>query len=560
MADTLPSRLKCYSNSFQVDLVEMWDQLMEVLSENWALYPSFNRMDIPTTITAHALQIGLTSLALWTIYGVIYRLYLSPISSFPGPKLAALSFWYEFYYDIYPLYGQYTFHIRDLHEKYGPIIRINPHELHISTPEFYETLYSSNKKTDKWYWFTKMFGLDDSIFGTVDHDKHRARRAPLNPFFSVQSVRRLQPMIQERVHVCLERMRGLRTTGQLMNVVVVTSAFSNDVIMMYSFGRMYHRLEAPDFDVFNHDSNHEAGKMGFLMKHAIWILRIIQALPEFLLRRLSLDFESLVLLKNGMRRQVIQISKEKSTHEDLSYPTIFHALLNSNLPDQEKSVERLTDEAQVMIGAGQETVAWILTVIVCHLLSNPSVLRKLKEELAVAMPDPKMVIPEATLANLPYLTGVIKEGLRLGYGVSSRLARVPQEPLIFSTSDHDWIIPAGTPVSMTSVLIHHNETIFPDSKVFRPDRWIQGPRLDRYLVAFSKGSRQCLGMNLAYAEMYLWLAVVFRQFGSKKVRFESDEGVLELVDTDVSDVEIVADRFVPIVKPESKGVRVRVLS
>jgi len=66
-------------------------------------------------------------------------------------------------------------------------------------------------------------------------------------------------------------------------------------------------------------------------------------------------------------------------------------------------------------------------------------------------------------------------------------------------------------------------------------------------------------MSLAYAEMYLLLAAVFRRFGSKEVRFESDEGVLELVDTDISDVEIVADRFVPIVKPESKGVRVRVL-
>ncbi len=260
-----------------------------------------------------------------------------------------------------------------------------------------------------------------------------------------------------------------------------------------------------------------------------------------------------------MRRQVTQISKQKSTHKDLSHSTIFHALLNSNLPDQEKTVERLTDEAQVMIGAGQETVAWILTVIICHLLSNPLVLRNLKAELAVAMPDPEIVIPEAALANLPYLTGVIKEGLRLGYGVSSRLARVPQEPLVFSFEDHDWVIPAGTPVSMTSVLIHHNETIFPDSKVFRPDRWIQDPRLDRYLVAFSKGSRQCLGMSLAYAEMYLLLAAVFRRFGSKEVRFESDEGVLELVDTDISDVEIVADRFVPIVKPESKGVRVRVL-
>ena len=72
-----------------------------------------------------------------------------------------------------------------------------------------------------------MFGLDDSVFGTVDHSKHRARRAPLNSFFSVGSVRRLQPMIDERVQVCLERMKGLKETDQLMNVVFVTSAFSN---------------------------------------------------------------------------------------------------------------------------------------------------------------------------------------------------------------------------------------------------------------------------------------------------------------------------------------------
>jgi hypothetical protein len=110
---------------------------------------------------------------------------------------------------------------------YGPVVRINPYELHISTPQFYETLYSSNKKRDKWYWFTKLFGLDDSVFATVDHNKHRARRAPLNSFFSVGSVRRLQPMIGERVQACLERMRGLKASGRLINVVAMMSAFSN---------------------------------------------------------------------------------------------------------------------------------------------------------------------------------------------------------------------------------------------------------------------------------------------------------------------------------------------
>jgi hypothetical protein len=49
----------------------------------------------------------------------IYRLYLSPAAKFPGPRLAALSYWYEFYYDVWPHEGQYTWKIRDLHDKYG---------------------------------------------------------------------------------------------------------------------------------------------------------------------------------------------------------------------------------------------------------------------------------------------------------------------------------------------------------------------------------------------------------------------------------------------------------
>ncbi len=168
-------------------------------------------------------------------------------------------------------------------------------------------------------------------------------------------------------------------------------------------------------------------------------------------------------------------------------------------------------------------------------------------------------MPQAILENLPYLTGVIKEGLRLSYGVSTRLQRIPLEPLTFGDGHRDWIIPAGTPVGMTSVLINQDESIFPDWREFKPERWIENPKLDRYMVAFSKGTRQCVGMPLAYAEMYLWLSGVYRRFGSTEVRFEGDEGILELVDTDISDVELAADCFVPNVKRGSKGVQIRVL-
>lgn len=47
-----------------------------------------------------------------------YRLYLHPLAQFPGPKLAALSRWYEFYYEVIRK-GNFTFHLPDLHRKYG---------------------------------------------------------------------------------------------------------------------------------------------------------------------------------------------------------------------------------------------------------------------------------------------------------------------------------------------------------------------------------------------------------------------------------------------------------
>lgn len=48
----------------------------------------------------------------------IYRLYFSPLAKFPGPKLAALTRWYEFYYEVIHN-GQFLFHTRHLHERYG---------------------------------------------------------------------------------------------------------------------------------------------------------------------------------------------------------------------------------------------------------------------------------------------------------------------------------------------------------------------------------------------------------------------------------------------------------
>lgn len=95
-----------------------------------------------------------------------------------------------------------------------------------------------------------------------------------------------------------------------------------------------------------------------------------------------------------------------------------------------------------------ETIAFAMTVLTYHILANPAILRKLKLELQAAIPDPDINMEHAALEKLPYLTAVIKEGIRLSYGSTARLPRVPYEPLIFKEGGKEWVIPSGTPVSM----------------------------------------------------------------------------------------------------------------
>ena len=227
----------------------------------------------------------------------------------------------------------------------------------------------------------------------------------------------------------------------------------------------------------------------------------------------------------------------------------------------------MKDEALIIVGAGTLTTSWALCVAVFYLLISPDILTDLKRELKIAVPNQNAHVPLPKLESLPYLTAIIQEALRLSYGVSSRLQRIsPDKPLQYtdSTTHRSWMIPKGTPVSMTSVLIHHDEDIFPESHSFRPERWIENPGLTRYLVAFSKGSRQCLGINLAYAEMYLVLFAIFKRYGSapstgkRAVRGTEDDGLLELIDASEREVRLAADGFIPLRAPESKGIKIKV--
>ncbi|KAL4941896.1 cytochrome P450 [Aspergillus oleicola] len=119
----------------------------------------------------------------------IYRLYFHPLAGLPGPKVAAATGWYEFYYDVVKS-GTCVYKIEDMHKKY----------------EFYNEVYvaANKRRNEVWPQYRTGLGLDGSHTMTQNHELHRRRRKPLEPFFSRIGIDRIKPTIIEEVKILNE--------------------------------------------------------------------------------------------------------------------------------------------------------------------------------------------------------------------------------------------------------------------------------------------------------------------------------------------------------------------
>lgn len=99
-----------------------------------------------------------------------------------------------------------------------------------------------------------------------------------------------------------------------------------------------------------------------------------------------------------------------------SQKTVFRQLLQSKLPPEELSQERLLHEAILLVGAGFETTKGALAVAFYHILANPAIYQKLRRELTSAMPNPDQILSWPELQALPYLFACIEEGRFLSTG------------------------------------------------------------------------------------------------------------------------------------------------
>ncbi|OAL53530.1 cytochrome P450 [Pyrenochaeta sp. DS3sAY3a] len=488
----------------------------------------------------------------------IYRLWFSPLAHIPGPKLAALTSWYCAYHDVIRG-GQYIWVVEDMHRKYGPIVRIMPDVVHVNDPGFIEQLYpqSPHMRRERAQTVLNLFLEHLSVLPTRDHNLHRQRRAVLSRFFSQQNVRRLVPVINETLANLLGRMDSWAKAGSPISLNAAFRAATKDIIQDYALGEGQKCLDMEDCNAaFFETLNSE--RLTHVAVHFHWFSSGMTKLPPNVIVALSPHILAFMNFVNDLKSKIEEIRNSK---EDTEGQTIFHEILRSNIAPAEKSTPRLVDEAMVLAIAGADTTANTLVALTYHVLSTPTIFARLRAELDAAMSSPDEAPDPKALDALPYLNALIEETLRLYPSATHRQDRVaPDDDLLFTYPDgRTLVLPAGTAVGMTAPLINRHPGWFADPDTFDPDRYLENPKLFRRHLTFSKGMRQCLGMNLAYQELQTFTAGIFRKYSVFDPTVEQQKGpTLELFETGVGDVRTWADYVTPGLRPGSQGVRIRV--
>lgn len=194
---------------------------------------------------------------------------------------------------------------------------------------------------------------------------------------------------------------------------------------------------------------------------------------------------------------------------------MFHTALEPNEKQRPyaPNIYQMTGDAVLVFLAGTDTTAHALSFGFWEMLKQPQMWSRLRHELLSVLPDAKSMGDVQDLEQLPYLKAVIKESLRFSMGTSARLPRIVPPGGATLAGQH---MTSGTHVSFSHYVYNNDPAFFLDPHVFRPERWLGSKEetdiLEAHMVSFSRGSRSCIGMNLAYAELYTIMAHLVRRF------------------------------------------------
>ncbi|KAI0528166.1 cytochrome protein [Xylaria bambusicola] len=442
------------------------------------------------------------------VYTAVYNLYFHPLRHIPGPPL-----WIAIngLRSLYKMRGCLEFKYVEFHEKYGEVVRVNADEVAFIRPEAWKDIYGHGHAE-----FPKHFpGLKmdtKKIVFASSKDHFRYRRAML-PAFSDKALRMQEPLISVYVNLLIKRLREKSELREPVDMVRWYNFTTFDLIADLAYGTSLQGLEKGK-------SNAWLDNIGNLIK----LLPILAFTGMFPLVGSALKFLAGPQIRNAEKK-----------HADFTYKMTIDRIYNKAQPDRgdfmdfmlrsrgedhEMKDDELASNADLIMLAGSETTATLLSGVTYWLLRTPHALKRVVEEVRETFNADEEITFDDTRTKLPYMAACLQEGLRIFPPLPLGMLRcVPEGPPVQIAGV---TIPGKTQVSVPQFAAYHSDLNFHRPNEFLPERWLPEAMSDpsspfyndRREVhrPFSVGRRDCIGQNLAMHEMRSILAKVLWNF------------------------------------------------
>lgn len=116
------------------------------------------------------------------------------------------------------------------------------------------------------------------------------RRGAMNRFFSKESVRRLEPILQAKLDKLLEKLEGFKGAGRAVNVNLPFNAFTGDVITEYCFATTRSYLDMEDFNAQFFEMMVGIHDMAPVARQFVVIPMLMDSLPDWVVERIDHGF------------------------------------------------------------------------------------------------------------------------------------------------------------------------------------------------------------------------------------------------------------------------------
>ncbi|CZR49130.1 putative benzoate 4-monooxygenase cytochrome P450 [Fusarium proliferatum ET1] len=451
----------------------------------------------------------------------------------PGPLLARFS-------NLWLLYicrkSKRSDTVYDLHERLGPVVRIQPNHVSIVDERAIQLVYGHGKGLEKSSWYDSSISLTRSIFTARNRAEHARKRRYIAHSFAPKSSRAAEGPIADKVELLVRKWDEIIDKGPQFDgfthlecrrwFTYLSFDITGDLLFSEPFGML---RNGSDLVKIENKPGSYVSMMNSLAQRSAavatlgvlpWLKPHAHNLPDPFFHR-GMDG-----LQNLLGVTSTHVKERMAAGEDNHDDWLSLLLRARDGQGELLKFEEIASESLTLFMAAIETVSNTLSAMMYYLATSPSSLQKLQTELD-CIHVPATVAPFTSVRALPYLDAVLNETMRLHSVLAIGL---PREVLPGSKGIQldSFYFPPGTVLSVPIYAIHRSKDIWgKDANEFRPGRWEKpSDRQNTSFIPFGQGPAACVGRNLAEVEMKIIAATLIKRydFCLTDSKVESTEG------------------------------------